>query len=226
MSARQSSPVSPLEGFEGGVLGRWAVFILVACHVWQPAHTLRGAVPEPDGRLRVRVYNYAEVPPTTLALTEQIAGEIFLRTGTELLWVDCPVSEQEIERMLGCRSVPASMALTPKIVPEWMAIGFHRPSAQCGLTIQGHGSYVFFHRVQAFTQSADVSLAVILGYVVAHELGHLVLGAGSHSATGIMSENFHPKQSKRGESTAPLSFSPEQSERIRTRPREQTLARK
>ena len=128
--------------------------------------------------------------------------------------------------MVGCRSVPASVALTLKIVPEWMAIGFHRPSTQFALTIQNHGSYVFFQRVQALAQSGDISLSVILGHIVAHELGHLVLGAGSHSATGIMSENFHPKQFKRGESTAALSFSRKQSERIRARPREQVLARK
>jgi hypothetical protein len=34
----------------------------------------------------------------------------------------------------------------------------------------------------------------ILGHLVAHELGHLLLGAGSHSSHGIMQVPWHLKE--------------------------------
>ena len=36
--------------------------------------------------------------------------------------------------------------------------------------------------------------AVILGYVMAHELGHLLLGVGSHGPTGLMHVPWYKKE--------------------------------
>ena len=39
-----------------------------------------------------------------------------------------------------------------------------------------------------------VSGGVGLGHVIAHELGHLLLGTGQHSAGGVMQGNWRGKQ--------------------------------
>jgi hypothetical protein len=51
----------------------------------------------------------------------------------------------------------------------------------CGRT------YIFSHRVGALAKRNQRSVGEVLGWVIAHELGHLILPENSHSATGIMS---------------------------------------
>jgi len=55
---------------------------------------------------------------------------------------------------------------------------------------------------------------VILGDVVAHEIGHLLLGSRAHSATGIMRGWWDRAQLQRALTGRQL-FTPEQSARIR-----------
>jgi len=45
---------------------------------------------------------------------------------------------------------------------------------------------IFYHRVEAIAKKAGLSRAVILGHILAHEIGHLLLGRDSHSPSGIM----------------------------------------
>jgi hypothetical protein len=47
--------------------------------------------------------------------------------------------------------------------------------------------YVFFHRIMPIAVRYDQDYARLLGLVVAHELGHVLLPRDSHSPTGIMS---------------------------------------
>lgn len=48
--------------------------------------------------------------------------------------------------------------------------------------------------VEKVSQGRESMKALILGHVMAHELGHLLLGAGSHSATGLMHVPWHKKE--------------------------------
>jgi hypothetical protein len=56
------------------------------------------------------------------------------------------------------------------------------------LSEEGTGCYidVFYDRVLGLNADWNVSPAEILGTVIAHELGHLLLGSNSHSDAGIM----------------------------------------
>ena len=45
-----------------------------------------------------------------------------------------------------------------------------------------------------FADHADVYLDRVLACVVAHELGHVLLGRDSHSATGIMTARLTDKE--------------------------------
>jgi hypothetical protein len=45
---------------------------------------------------------------------------------------------------------------------------------------------VFAHDAEALAQRCGMSAGVILGHIVAHEMGHLLLGVSSHSVNGIM----------------------------------------
>jgi hypothetical protein len=49
---------------------------------------------------------------------------------------------------------------------------------------------VFVERTQRHAERIKVETAVLLGHMMAHERGHLLLGEGAHSASGIMTARF------------------------------------
>ena len=56
------------------------------------------------------------------------------------------------------------------------------------LSPDGTGRYsdVFWKRTQSLHASSNVDLGGILGSVIAHEMGHLLLGSNAHAISGIM----------------------------------------
>jgi len=67
-------------------------------------------------KLAVRTYNYAALPGNTLLNAEQHAAEIFHRAGIALVWVDRPVSREEIEKFPVC----TQMANDPRAVALYL----------------------------------------------------------------------------------------------------------
>jgi hypothetical protein len=53
---------------------------------------------------------------------------------------------------------------------------------------------VFAHDAEQLANRRGVRQGVILGHLMAHELGHLLLGTGSHSSSGIMHVPWHLKE--------------------------------
>ena len=51
-------------------------------------------------------------------------------------------------------------------------------------------AHVFYDRVKAKVLLPHRDVVTLLGYAMAHELGHLLLGPDSHSTTGVMRPNF------------------------------------
>ena len=51
----------------------------------------------------------------------------------------------------------------------------------------GRVAYAFYVRIEALAQRRGIDVAKVLGIVMAHEIGHLLLGFGAHSSAGIMS---------------------------------------
>ena len=138
--------------------------------------------PESPLKAIVRTYNYAQAPGEVLAGGERMAAEIFRYAGIELLWIDCPISLNELEKSAACKTITD---LTVNILPESMASRFGLPHS-IGVTVQQHASFVFYHRVRDLADNTGLSESAVLGPVMAHELGHLLLGEGVHSDKGIM----------------------------------------
>ena len=58
----------------------------------------------------------------------------------------------------------------------------------------GMVAQVCAHCAEELAKEGASSYAVILGHVMAHELGHLLLGAGGHAATGLMHVPWYKKE--------------------------------
>ena len=97
---------------------------------------------------------------------------------------------------LDCAVVEWPTQLAIRIVPgrstsEVFGVAF--------LSADGEGCYsdVFYDRAMQLHADWKVRLADILGNVMAHELGHLLLGSNSHSGFGIMRAHWRSEELRR-----------------------------
>ena len=87
--------------------------------------------------------------------------------------------------------------------PAWRCASAPRSVSSAGevfgvafLSDEGTGCYsdVFYDRAMELHADWNVSLSDILGNVIAHELGHLLLGSNSHSRAGIMRAHWQGEE--------------------------------
>jgi hypothetical protein len=72
-------------------------------------------------------------------------------------------------------------------------------------------AYVFTDRIAAQVLHKSTPIGVLLGHVIAHEIGHVLLGPGGHARAGIMRARLHHTDITSGH----LSFDPAQAVAIR-----------
>ncbi len=96
---------------------------------------------------------------------------------------------------LDCASFEWPTRLAVRIVPR----SAHATSEVFGvafLSAEGTGCYsdIFYDRATKLHADWNVGLSDLLGNVMAHELGHLLLGSNSHSRAGIMRAHWQGEE--------------------------------
>jgi hypothetical protein len=136
-------------------------------------------------KITVLVNNSADVSQRVLRKAEFDAGRIFRAAGVEIDWEDC-LSGAVVDL---CEQVPGAnqFVFVLHIVPT----GKTSTDSVFGVAFLGEGGNgkycdVFFDRVEETEREAGIDVAHLLGAVVAHELGHLLLGSHGHSNVGVM----------------------------------------
>src|SRR6185369_601492 len=76
---------------------------------------------------------------------------------------------------------------------------------------------VFYGDVQALAQACGVNSEVLFGFVIAHELGHLLLGPHAHAGLGLMRPVWTRTDVLNGVAQGQFHFSAAEGERIRRR---------
>jgi hypothetical protein len=150
--------------------------------------------------LTVRVYNHAALAAAELEAAEREAANIFLLAGIDVVWVDCGTSSDDTEKIAACDRVAHRNGPALKLLPESMAAGLPRPTEQFAIAVPSM-IFVFCQRVHEAATKAGLPEFRLLGDILAHELGHEVLGASGHSAAGIMKARLTPEdfaQAERG----------------------------
>jgi hypothetical protein len=160
----------------------------------------------------VFVYNDARVPGDTLIRAEQQAKNAFSRAGLEITWLDC------IRGTPACNEIGGSNHLILRITPN---VARSISDAAFGIAFlgsdeTGRNADVFWKRAQEIQENSKVDLALILGSVMAHEIGHLLLGSNAHAVSGIMRAHWEGSELRRI-SMGSLLFLPEQGKRMRAR---------
>ena len=121
----------------------------------------------------VAVCDLEGVPNLIMRVAEEVAGEVYRDIGIALDWADneCHPGEGVFAVSIVSRAV-ADMLVTDH------TLGF----AESGT----REATVLYDHVKRFSRRYHVNRGVLLGYVMAHELGHLLLPPKSHSTNGVM----------------------------------------
>jgi hypothetical protein len=170
-----------------------------------------------DAQVTVSVYNDAQVPPDILARAELQAAKIFSRAGLDVAWLRCTHINSGI-RAAACNGfdIPAHVAV--RIIAHIPSSKSDAAFGVAFLAPDGTGRYsdVFWKRAQRLHANSNVDLGGILGSVIAHEIGHLLLGSNAHAISGIMRARWESDELHRI-AMGTLMFLPEQSERMHER---------
>ena len=141
----------------------------------------------------VAVCSFVPVSREVIVAAEQIADDVFRDIGVEIEWLEDRCSP------MGHRF---SVTLTSRQMTDTEVanntLGFAEPGTVAAT--------VLFDRVHAYARRYRIKCEVLLGYAIAHELGHLLLPPKSHSATGLMRAVIDLEMA----STRRLRFSAEQ----------------
>jgi len=150
------------------------------------------------GRPTIRVCNVAQVDAAILHQAKQMAGQIFLQTGIELRWMDClgrgndasadgrpPATHEIVLRII--RQTKQAIDATGQFVAG-QAI---RPAPEAGSGMIS----IFYERTEMVAEQlryqypelkVEATHGIVLGHLMAHEIGHLLLPTTAHAAAGIM----------------------------------------
>ena len=134
-----------------------------------------GASPQRNvRRLAVAVSDYAGVDPAMLAMAERIASDVYFRAGIKIEWV-APDGFEDTGRFY------------VNVLSKEMAARFSASKETVGFATPGSlAANAMYDRIREIAHDHRLPSGVILGYVMAHELGHLLLPAHSHSEMGLM----------------------------------------
>ena len=166
-------------------------------------------------QITISVYDNARIPEQLLAGAIEHASRIFLKAGLQTQWLDCSIGVIGVQRAPDCEAPFGPTHLALRIVRgSWMD-----GDATFGVAFlsgEGKGVYcnVFYSSVEKFHTDWHISIPPILGHVMAHELGHLLLGTHAHSQIGIMLPEWHGSE-LRSLTMGGLLFTQQQTRAIR-----------
>ena len=82
--------------------------------------------------------------------------------------------------------------------------------------VRGINLWIFYPRIRAYSAELGMDASQLLGHVMAHEMGHLLLPYGAHSVAGLMRPDWDRSQVQAA-NRGLLTFMPDQAGLIRER---------
>jgi hypothetical protein len=165
------------------------------------------ASPNPQ-EIQVGVCNYSPVTPAVLSRAEEQAARIFQGAGIDVRWTDCSDAGDVSVRVL--------------------AGSVHKGFGETvfGFAVQPLLASVYYDSTERLARRDDANYEVetVLACAIAHEIGHLLLGPGRHSPSGIMSAVWERGQIQQA-LTGRLMFTVQQSAAMRANIEQQQRSR-
>ena len=140
---------------------------------------------EEGAAIVVRIENECGLSQTALNEAEQLAARVYEAIGVRMTWVrgEAPLQDQ---RGLQVRVLLLSRKMADRKIAK----------ERIGVDVLGQANrparliYIFCARIGEASVKYMQEYTRLLGLVVAHEMGHVLLPVSSHLNTGIMRENI------------------------------------
>jgi len=144
----------------------------------------QSAVPsrsDADLTVTIRIHDYAHVPTESLSRARDAVTRLYATIGVETVWYDVlrfPIRRGHASNG-GNEEDSAIAQLTINVLTPAMAARGHVPTDALGFAAvppegMGRIGYVIYDRVQRVAADARTSEVDLLGFVIAHEIGHLL----------------------------------------------------
>jgi hypothetical protein len=141
------------------------------------------AASQKDPQITVVVYNDAVISERVIKSAKETAGRIYHDAGVQIVWKDHGDTATGGTELF-VRIVHRSLNLPG----EDFGIAF------VGGDGRGVQADIFYSGIEQLTNNISTGAAQVMGHVMAHELGHLLLGMNSHSNLGIMQAHWSEQQ--------------------------------
>jgi len=137
-----------------------------------------------DEKMTVSVCNPGQLPATVVARAEEQAGVGFHAIGVEVVWQECGEGAAEAEAAHRRRFEIRLRNDTP---PKMAGPTSLDAMGRAYVSEEGTGfmADAYYRSVQLVAEANSSDVSALLGCVMSHELGHLLLGPG-HVPNGIM----------------------------------------
>lgn len=154
----------------------------------------------------VRIVDGAGVPTETLRPAQDDATRAFRLSGITLVWAGAERCQ------VPCLTVRIVMQPVGEMSRNPRMLGVAPGTKEA----RGINVWIFYPRIRAYSSDLGMHASQLLGYVMAHELGHLLLPYGAHAAAGVMRPEWDRAQ-VRNAAEGLLTFTPDQAALIRDR---------
>ena len=167
----------------------------------------------PQVDITVRLYDYVQLDPAIRERALSDAARILGGAGIRVKFLRCPLTKEEQDKNSSCGTPTGPADLFFRLLPPEMHIertnGTH-PLGSAMVTGDGKSRYasLFYRNVERLALERGTKskysaihwavsdqryVALLLGHVLAHETGHLLLGKNSHTWSGLMRANWSPQ---------------------------------
>jgi len=140
--------------------------------------------------LTIRLYASGDVAAADVAAAQRSTEAIFRQALIDIEWTDCRKGPKT-PRPLTCEAPPGDLEIVMRLTAS--APGQPQPAGDAlgdavVDTTTGRGSLgtVYVNRVRSLARASRTPESELLGRVIAHEAGHLLLGRTGHPASGLM----------------------------------------
>jgi hypothetical protein len=173
---------------------RMFVLLIVALTIYVAQVWAAGECLERDSAVTVQIHDYEHLPSEWLSRAREIVTRVYGKIGVRIEWYG--VLRQNTK---GSRSATEQKAsdgpfaqFTVIILTSQMAARGRIPEGILGYAAvppdggMGRIAYVIYDRIREIAAEGRANEVELLGFTMAHETGHLLLGRGSGTATGLM----------------------------------------
>jgi hypothetical protein len=168
--------------------------------------------------IAIHLFDYTGMETSASLDMRRTAANILDQVGISVQWRDCPVFPGAAGSGCGAGTYDVTHFVVA-VLPENMSARIASSPQQFESVMGAKGgfpthAYIFKDRVTDFAKADLLPWTSLLGAIVAHEIGHLLLGNDSHFGNGIMRGRWSLNDIKEAR-MGTLTFTARQGEQLR-----------